>query len=149
MDLATSLTRVGGGQLHVGHAWHLPGELTLRSSSFVHVPNAEVDVMIRATEAEHRARVQALVGSHDGDGLDVKVHIVKGAAGEVLPALADRLSINLVVMGTIGRTGLSGLIMGNTAETLLRSVACSVLAVKPEGFVSPIRPDPPTDVVTV
>jgi hypothetical protein len=30
--------------------------------------------------------------------------------------------------------------MGNTAETILRSVRCSVLAVKPEGFVTPVKP---------
>lgn len=51
-------------------------------------------------------------------------------------------------MGTVGRTGLNGLIMGNTAETLLRSLRCSVLAVKPEGFVSPVRAAAPAEVVT-
>ena len=53
--------------------------------------------------------------------------------------MVDRLDVDLVVMGTVGRTGLKGLIMGNTAETILRSVRCSVLAVKPEGFVTPVR----------
>lgn len=42
-------------------------------------------------------------------------------------------------MGRVARTGLSGLFMGNTAETVLRSVDCSVLALKPDGFVSPVR----------
>ena len=44
-------------------------------------------------------------------------------------------------MGTVSRTGIAGLIIGNTAETILRSVRCSVLAVKPEGFVSPVSID--------
>jgi nucleotide-binding universal stress UspA family protein len=43
-------------------------------------------------------------------------------------------------MGTVSRTGIRGLIIGNTAETILRSVRCSVLAVKPEGFVTPVTP---------
>ena len=59
----------------------------------------------------------------------------------MLPHLAERLDIGLIVMGTVARTGLGGLIMGNTAETILRSVECSVLAVKPEGFVTPVKPD--------
>lgn len=46
--------------------------------------------------------------------------------------------ISLVVMGTLARTGLPGLLLGNTAERLLPLLTCSVLAIKPEGFVSPV-----------
>ena len=42
-------------------------------------------------------------------------------------------------MGTVSRTGLPGLFMGNTAETILQSVSCSVLVVKPEGFGTPVK----------
>ena len=68
--------------------------------------------------------------------------MVAGAPGVALPGLAESLDVDLVVMGTVGRTGLRGLIMGNTAETILRSVRCCVLAVKPEGFVTPVRLQP-------
>jgi nucleotide-binding universal stress UspA family protein len=47
--------------------------------------------------------------------------------------------MDLIVMGTVARTGLGGLLIGNTAESVLQRVDCSVLAVKPEGFVSPVR----------
>jgi len=50
-------------------------------------------------------------------------------------------SVDLIVMGTVGRTGIPGLFIGNTAETVLRQVDCSVLTVKPWGFVTPVRPD--------
>lgn len=46
--------------------------------------------------------------------------------------------VRLLVMGSVGRSGVQGLIMGNTAETLLPWVDCSALVVKPEGFVSPV-----------
>ena len=45
---------------------------------------------------------------------------------------------DLLVMGTIARTGIAGFIVGNTAERLLPRIPCSVLAIKPEGFVSPV-----------
>ena len=35
----------------------------------------------------------------------------------------------------------SGISIGNTAERVLRKLPCSVLAVKPDGFVSPVRVD--------
>jgi nucleotide-binding universal stress UspA family protein len=41
-------------------------------------------------------------------------------------------------MGTVARTGINGLLMGNTAEMILTQIDCSVLAVKPQGFVSPV-----------
>jgi len=48
-------------------------------------------------------------------------------------------NIHLLVMGTIGRGGIRGIMIGNTAERLLPEVHCSVLAVKPPDFVCPIE----------
>ncbi len=53
--------------------------------------------------------------------------------------IAKRIEADLIVMGTVARTGVPGLIMGNSAETILSQIDCSVLAIKPPGFVSPIR----------
>jgi hypothetical protein len=44
-------------------------------------------------------------------------------------------------MGTLARTGIAGLFIGNTAEAVLHQVNCSVLTVKPEGFVTPVKPE--------
>ncbi|MEO8271575.1 MAG: universal stress protein [Aureliella sp.] len=42
-------------------------------------------------------------------------------------------------MGTVSRTGLSGLLIGNTAQHILDHIECSVLAVKPANFICPIH----------
>jgi nucleotide-binding universal stress UspA family protein len=47
-------------------------------------------------------------------------------------------SIDLLIMGTLARSGVSAMITGNTAETLLPWVRCSLLALKPSTFVSPV-----------
>jgi len=44
-----------------------------------------------------------------------------------------------LVMGTLARTGITGLFIGNTAETILNHITCSVLTVKAKGFVSPVE----------
>jgi len=138
MELATSLARREGAELHIGHAWNLAGEATLRSSSYVGLPGDVLDVMLRDTEELQRDNLEALTSRHV-DESERSVHLVAGAPGVALPQLAERIDAGLIVMGTVGRTGLRGLIMGNTAETILRSVRCSVLAVKPAGFVTPVR----------
>ena len=51
-------------------------------------------------------------------------------------------AIDLLVLGTVARTGIAGYVIGNTAEAVLSQVTCSVLAVKPEGFVSPVAAEP-------
>jgi len=47
-------------------------------------------------------------------------------------------------MGTVGRTGIQGFFIGNTAEEILNQVECSVLAVKPPGFQTPVPDEPAT-----
>jgi len=139
MELATSLAHRQDWELHVGHAWTLAGEAALRSSPYVGLPGEMVDVMVRDTEAIGLRQLEMLAIRHVAKS-ERSIHMVAGAPGTVLPRLAERLDVDLVVMGTVGRTGLRGLIIGNTAETILRSVRCSVLAVKPEGFVTPVKP---------
>ena len=76
-----------------------------------------------------------------GDALNFlqpQTHLVKGWARKEIPALVGRLEADLVVMGTVARTGIPGFIMGNTAETILNQIDCSVLAIKPPGFATPV-----------
>ena len=139
LELASAMARRQHGELHVGHAWTLEEEATLRTSPFVELPSRLVDVMVNDTRTVHGDQLTALAQRHDLDDVGASLHLVSGRPGVVLPRLAERLEIGLIVMGTVGRTGLQGLIMGNTAETILRSVHCSVLAVKPQGFVTPVE----------
>ncbi len=44
----------------------------------------------------------------------------------------------LLVMGTVCRTGVPGFFIGNTAERVLQHLDCSLLAVKPKGFETPV-----------
>ena len=139
LALAVSLASREGGDLHVGHAWELEAESTLRSSPFIGLPGEVVDVMVGTAEEVHREQLDVLLDRHHVAETGAAVHLVEGNAAEVLPKLAEGLDAGLIVMGTVARTGISGFIIGNTAETILRSVRCSVLAVKPEGFVTPVK----------
>ena len=65
----------------------------------------------------------------------------KGSARKEIPELARRLQVDCIVMGTVARTGVPGFFMGNTAETILDQLECSVLAIKPPGFVTPVTLD--------
>ena len=47
--------------------------------------------------------------------------------------------IDLIVMGIIFRTGVLGVLIGDTAEDVLKKVDFSVLAVKPDDFITPVK----------
>ena len=142
LRLASSLALAEFAELHIVHAWHLAHESFLRSGR-VSLSTTEVDELA-AEEKTQRTRwldetVEKNLLTHEPDAakyLKPTLHLRKGNAREVVPELIEDLGAELVVMGTVGRTGISGFIIGNTAETILNRIDCSVLAVKPDGFIS-------------
>jgi len=66
--------------------------------------------------------------------------VITGDAKYIVPAAARDLDVDLIVMGTVARVGIPGFFMGNTAESILNQIDCSVLTIKPSGFVSPVSP---------
>jgi nucleotide-binding universal stress UspA family protein len=63
-----------------------------------------------------------------------------GLPWEVIRKQARRGAADLIVVGSIGRSGIARMLMGNTAEKVLRLVDRDVLIVKPGNFVSHIEP---------
>lgn len=57
------------------------------------------------------------------------VHVVKGAAAQVISELADKIEADLIIIGTVGRTGIKGQVVGNTSEKILDHTGADVLVV--------------------
>lgn len=68
-----------------------------------------------------------------------RMHFIEGPAALVIPGFATDHRADVVVVGTIHRTGLDRVIMGSTAERILDAVHCDVLAVKPAGFETDLK----------
>lgn len=135
LQLAASLTEQEGAELHVVHAWTMFGESALRGRG--RFTEAEIRGVFRDEIQKHEELLAALIKKHIGGG--VHVHMVNGVAELVITDLARQEKIDLLVMGTVCRTGIPGFFIGNTAERVLDEVDCSVLTVKPEAFQSPIK----------
>jgi universal stress protein E len=107
------------------------------------LPDAKQDEYRRKVRADAQEALQAQLErtEYRALGARLEVHL----AGDVgLPDVAIQHflqvhNIHLLVMGTIGRGGIRGIMIGNTAERLLPEVHCSVLAVKPHDFVCPVE----------
>ena len=140
LELAASMNERYGGELHVGHAWELHGEGTMRSSVMMHIPPGEIEELLDDERYRHQQALQGLLASSKAAEAPWQTHLEKGRPGAIIPALVAKHRINLLVMGTVGNAGLTGLLIGNTAEQVLHEVGCSVVALKPSTFVSPVHP---------
>lgn len=145
LELAGSLAFLEHSEFHVVHAWFPIGEGLLRSAR-AGMTTDEVDPYVKNFRMIHRRWLDRLmrkakkwIGPEEYKAAKPKTHLPKGNAREVIPDLARRLGVDLIIMGTVARTGIPGLIIGNTAESILSDIDSSVLAVKPEGFVTPIK----------
>ncbi|MEK1942446.1 MAG: universal stress protein [Pseudomonas sp.] len=62
---------------------------------------------------------------------DDRIHLMQGPAEAIIPYVANKLKVGLTVIGSVGRTGLSASLLGNTAEKILDVLECDVLVIKP------------------
>lgn len=143
-NLDTKLTQIGwslagrrGSRFHLVHGWRLDGESLLRNGR-VRMPADEVDDLVRREEAEANDAVAKLLAGAGIPEEEVHVHLRKARPIDAISDVAAAVDPGVVVMGTLARSGVSGLLMGNTAETTLGTLRSSIIAVKPEGFVSPV-----------
>jgi universal stress protein E len=136
LSLSVSLAKAEGATLHLASVWSIPMERTLRSRL-----GAEAcERLIQDAERQVRHTLEQWETKHLPADLPARVHLLRGTASAKIAEIAEQVSADLIVMGTVCRTGLAGLLVGNTAEDLLSTVTCGVLALKPEGFVSPVQP---------
>ncbi|MDA1016396.1 MAG: universal stress protein [Planctomycetota bacterium] len=135
LELASELAETENAELHIVQAWQLWMEQALRGRAH-HAD--EVDAMLKTHEQSAREALQQLLTQHGVSDANATIHLLKGGAGYVIPELVKDIQADLVVMGTVCRTGVPGLLIGNTAERILNGVDASVLALKPDDFVSPV-----------
>ncbi len=98
----------------------------------------------RRIRGQAKQRLQAFIdqltpGEAAGN-VTIEPRLSWGTPWREIVRLARNLKTDLVAMGTVGRSGIQGLLLGNTAEKVLSMCETSILSVKPAGFVSPIAP---------
>lgn len=143
MNLASSVALLYSASLHVVNAYDVPDAGFI--SLWVDDPE-KVERELFASEHSLRQHKMDMLFSRLQHRLDEKSYkylspsclLVKGIPGQEIPKVANRINADLVVMGTVARTGIAGVVIGNTAENVLSQLNCSVLAIKPKGFISPV-----------
>ncbi len=141
LRMAGAFAAANASQLTVLTAWSVSGESVVRNNPwFNQTDRAVLDKAVEETKIQAQNRFAAL---EDWFGMEFKEisvqwHCVKGIARDVIPSTVNQSGADLVVVGSVGRTGIPGLLIGNTAETVLGQINVPVLTLKPALFKSPV-----------
>lgn len=137
VGLAVEMARLEKASLQILTCWTTFG-LSLLDGR---LSKSELKEVVGVARNTARAELDAFIEGLDATAVRYTVDLVEGEPADAIPRYARRHKIDLVVMGTVARTGVAGLVMGNTAERVLANLRCSVLALKPSGFESPVTLD--------
>jgi nucleotide-binding universal stress UspA family protein len=133
---AAWLSKRAGASLHIAHVVESAGlSNDLLDRQVAGGQNKSVRTLIENEVTEQLRNFLAQQGNPRA-----QTHLLWGSAARETIRLAGELKADVIVMGTVGRRGLQGILLGNTAEEVLAHAECDVLAVKPADFVSSIRP---------
>ena len=148
VEMASSLALEETTELHLIYAWETWAESLLGGSLRAGVSEATIDEYIAAEMGRHQRyltmlmdQAQEWLGEKTFGYVNPKPVLLRGNPRRVILDYVEQFEADLVVMGTVGRSGMPGLFIGNTAESILNQLDCSVLAVKPGDFVSPLIPN--------
>lgn len=133
---AALIAALEGSELHVVHALPEYGTSSMKEGDARHTDLAGVIDEMRATLQES---CQALITDFEVTLRKDQVHLLVGSPREAIPDFANELGTDLIVLGTTSRSGFSGLLHGNTAESVLQEVNSAILAIKPDDFKSPVQ----------
>ena len=120
IDSAFSVAAIAKSRLHVFCAYPAPM-----------LSAADPTFQLRET-IEARYREQAAAFAREYALEPEYMHLKEGDADNLIPLMARELDAAVTIIGTVARTGLSGALIGNTAEAVLDAVETDVIVVKPQ-----------------
>ena len=141
LKLASSLALIESASLHIVNVYDAPdaGFIGLWAED----PESIEKQLFSAEQNKSSHKIESLVselrqelGAQTYQYLAVNTYLKQGEPAEQLVKLANQIEADLVVLGTVSKSGIAAAVLGNTAETVLSQLDCAVLAVKPDGFIS-------------
>jgi len=130
LETGTSLAKASGGELHLISAWEVMDEDFLiermKPEKLVHYEHD-----LRSSAQTNLDALLAAAGAPVEPG---NIQFRKGNPAEVILDCVATQHPDIVIMGTVEHTNVGGLLIGNTADTVLRQIRCPIMAVKPDSL---------------
>jgi nucleotide-binding universal stress UspA family protein len=124
LDYAIELAKTFQARLTVLYVFHLS------SLALGEAPPTVLADTLEAMETHAQQRTQMALAHVQEAGLQADSAIVEGIPFQVIIETAESRDVDLIVMGTHGRTGLTHALMGSVAEKVVRLAPCPVLVTR-------------------
>lgn len=135
LSLTSDVASMANREAHVVSAWNAKGEGMLagrvaheRLQEYISETRQAAEQGLTQTLSQFRPRFD-----------QQRIHFRNGEPAKIILDCARRIQCDLLIMGSVADV-VPGLLMGNTADTVLRQTEHSIMMVKPHGFVSPLKP---------
>ena len=139
LQLSKNLASKVGGHVHAFHSYD-PRIAVATATANAYIPvSLPFDEIEKQMHEDHQKRFKEITKFHEVD--DDNAHLVAGLTHEELPAIAEKLKADVVVMGAVARNRWKRLFIGATAERTLEHLPCDLLIVKPDWFKTPVDLD--------
>ncbi len=137
LHLTKYLGEKSGGSVHAFHSYD-PRIAVATATANAYIPvSLPFDEIEQQMHEDHQKRFDEIIQFHDIAADNA--HLVAGLAHEELPAIADELDADVVVMGAVARNRWKRLFIGATAERTLEHLPCDLVIVKPDWFQTPVE----------
>jgi len=115
----------------LGATVHLLNVIGIPAMGVPELGVAITSAMIDSIIQENQALLDRIVAAHQGKATFGQALLRTGDARDIINQTAIELSCELIVMATHGRRGVSRLLLGSVAESVVRTAPCPVLAIRP------------------
>ncbi|MGQ8363700.1 universal stress protein UspE [Glaciecola sp. 1036] len=95
----------------------------------VEVPSFSAEVYNQTLKEKHTELMKAVAKTENIP--ESNLHIAEGLPEDIIPEWCSELDAEMLVLGSVGRSGLSAALLGNTAEHIIDQLNCDTLVVKP------------------
>lgn len=119
-------------KLHVISCWDYVYESYLNQNEWLKVSEADLSATVASVKDAHLSKLESLIENAKIDSSQTHIHHIRGNPEDKIPEVVQENDIDILVMGTVGRTGIKGFIFGNTAENIMQNLTCSLVAFKPK-----------------
>lgn len=124
LEMACALARDTGGSLILAHVEVIP--LSVAGGEYMYaLPEPPTEELL--------AKLDAVI--LPDSQIPVERRLLAGDPADAIIRLAETENVDMIVMGTHGRRGLTRLLMGSVAEAVVRAAPCPVLTVKQPALV--------------
>ena len=126
LPYATAICRRFGSMLHMAHVISDASLLVMTGG----VDYVSMGTIYEDAHTEAKEKIEQLATHFDE--IPHRSYVRHGAVWKNLASIVAENDIDLIVLGTHGRTGLGKLLLGSVAEDILRHAPCPVLTIGPK-----------------